>query len=565
MKYLLSKKIILTGSDLTIEKVVKIAKDRVKVTIHNEAEKRVSKAYNLLIVAACQGSEIYGLTNSVGAKRDVKVLRGNICENGCDKLNDETIARSKEFNERILYAHNTNVGSELSEDIIRALMLARVNTMLKGITACNPNVVNMFVEFLNSGIHPVIYSKGSTGLSDINILPTIGLAMMGKSDVEVFYKENRMNAKTALEEAKLTPIEPYAKDGLSILSSNSYSAGMGSIVLYRIEKLLNMADIVFALSLEGLNGNIAPLIKEVQDIRPYKGQNISANKISNYLAGSYLWNKIDSLDNDKNRYKMRSLQDPLSFRDASQVHGAVRDIIESLKEKIEIQLNSSDDNPAVLVDVLPDINSTSTQVKDYIVIEDTKDNNSLRGMIVPTANNEPIYWVLYFETLGIALCHLSKISCGRIINLGSSELTSLNRFLAPDENSYGFGILQNTCLSLNTEIRSLCNPSSVDFLDVVGSFEDDATNAPFVVHQIDKIIDNLYYILGIELFHAAQAVDLRKNCAKEQNDENFIKLGSFTNTLYEAYRQEVPYVNKDRSYNIDIITSYKFLQSYIIE
>ncbi len=557
-------KIILTGSALTIDQVALIAKDRIKVEVDGEAKIRVSKAYDLLIVAACQGCEIYGVTNSVGAKKDVKVLNGNLSKKGGNKLNDDAIANSKAFNERILYAHNTNVGPELSENVVRAMMLARVNTMLNGITACNPNVVDMFAEFLNREIHPVIYSKGSTGVADINILSAIGLAMMGKPNIDVFYKGNRMNAGMALEEAGLTPLEPFAKDGLSILSSNSYSAGMAALVLRRVEKLLNRADIVFALSLEGLNGNIAPLIKEAQDIRPYKGQNISAGQIRGYLAGSYLWDKIDSKDNDKRGYKKRSLQDPLSFRDASQVHGAVFDIIESLKEKIEIQLNSSDDNPAVLVDTLPDGNSASTQVEDYIVIEDADDKDCLRGMITPTANYEPISWVLYFETLGISLCHLSKISSSRIMTLGSSEQTGLRKFLAPDENSYGLGILQNTCLSLHTEIRSLSNPSSIDFIDVAGSVEDVGTNAPYVVHQVNKIIDNLYYILGIELFHAAQSIDLRKNYATEQNDDGFVQLGSFTNTLYESYRKEVPYVDKDRSYNIDIRKSRKFLKSYNI-
>ncbi len=561
----MNNRITLTGNDLTPEQVVLVARDKIEVDIDPEAKIRVVRSHKLLSEAACQGFEIYGFTNSVGAKKNVTVLKANICKSDDgDTLSDEAMVRSKEFNERILLAHNANIGTELDEEIVRAMMVARLNTMLNGVTGCSPDVVDMFKEFLNRGIHPVTYSKGSTGMSDITILPTIGLAMMGNDKVEVDYSGKRMSAKKTLNEAELTPIQPFAKDSLSILSSNSYSTGNAAITLYKMEHLMYIADIVFALSLEGLNGNITPLIKEAQEIRPYKGQNDAAEKIISYLKGSYLWDAVDVKDEERYKYKIRSLQDPLSFRDVSQVHGSVRYIMGTIRKKLGVQLNSSDDNPAVLVDVFPDKASTSTQVAKYVITGNSKGDKVPKGMIIPTANYDPLYWVLDFEALGIALSHLSKISSARTINLGSPTVTNLNQFLAPDSESYGFGILQNTCLSINTEIRSLSNPTSVDFLDVAGNIEDDATNAPFIIHQIESIIDNLYYLLGIELFNAAQAVDLRTKCAEEQNDFGFVKLGLFSNDLHKSYRKEVPYVDKDRSYNIDIIKSYKFLKSYSI-
>ena len=561
----MNNEITLTGNDLTTEQVVQIASDGVKVKIETDAKIRVLKSHNLLIEAACQGFDIYGFTNSVGAKKNIKVLNGYNCKWGSeDTLSDEAIKYSKEFNKRILLSHNVNVGEELDEEVVRAMMVARLNTMIKGLTGANPDVIEMFKDFLNIGIHPVAYSKGSTGMSDITVLPTIGLAMTGSEDIEVYYCGKRMSAKKALNEACLKPIEPFAKDALSILSSNSYSAGIASITLHKMEHLMDMADIVFALSLEGLNGNIVPLIKEVQEIRPFKGQNDAAKKIITYLKGSYLWDEIITTDEEKYKYKIRSLQDPLSFRDVSQVHGSVCGIMGTIRKKIKIQLNSSDDNPAVLVNVFPDKDFASTQIAKYVVMGNSKGNKVPKGMIVPTANYDPLYWVLDFEALGIALSHLSKISIARIFNFGSPAVTNLNKFLAPDSESYGFGILQNTCLSIYTEIRNLSNPSSVDFLDVAGNIEDDATNAPFVIHQIDSIINNLYYLLGIELFNAAQAVDLRTKCANEQQDFGFVKLGVLTDALHKTYRKEVPYVDKDRSYNIDIIKSHKFLKAYSI-
>jgi histidine ammonia-lyase len=453
-------------------------------------------------------------------------------------MNPEVRQASEQFNKNLLRSHSAGAGPELDEAVVRATMLARLNTLLFGATGCQPEVVAMVQELLNRGIHPVMPSRGSTGVGDITILPHIGLAMMGEG--EVIFNGKRVSASEALREAGLEPITPFAKDALSILSSNAYAAGKAALVVHDVEGLLEVADWVYGLSLEGLNGNVAPLLAPAQQVRPYTGQGETARRIREYLEGSYLWQPHGD----------RALQDPLSFRDFSQVHGAARDILAFLKGQLTIQLNSSDDNPAVIMDSTPEAGKAEQTLKYYV------QSGKVSGMVIPTANFEPISWVLGFEAVGIALSHVSNMSCYRLVKLDTSSFTNLPRFLSPENSAYGLGILQNSSTSLNAEIRHLSNPVSADYFPLAGEIEDRATNSALVVDRVARIVDDLYYILGMELFHAAQAVDFRRRASPQ------LALGRATKAVYEAYRKAVPFLDKDRVLSADIEKSHDFLRGW---
>lgn len=526
-----NKEIVLNGQNLSIEDVVRVARSRVAVRIDSEALERVRRSNELLLLAARQGHSIYGLNRGVGLNKDMVLFRG-------DTLSPEARQSSEQFNRNLLRSHSAGVGPELDEEIVRATMLARLNTILFGATGCHPEVAALYLEFLNRGIHPVLPSRGSAGVADITLLPHIGLAMMGEG--EVVFRGKRMSAGEALKEAGLKPITPFAKDALSILSSNACGAGRAALVIHDVEHLLDVADLVYSLSLEGLNGNLAPLLAPAQRVRPYSGQGETARRIRELLQGSYLWRPDDN----------RALQDPLSFRDFSQVHGAARDLLAFLKAQVTIQLNSSDDNPAVVLDKAPQGGEAEQTLRYQVRSE------ALSGVVVPTANFEPIAWVLGFEAVGIALSHVSNMSCYRLIKLDTSYFTKLPRFLSPENSVYGLGILENTSTSLNAEIRQLSNPVSADYFARAGEIEDRATNSALVVERVARIVDNLYYILGMEIFHAAQAVDFRRRGSPD------LALGRATKAIYEAYREEVPFLDKDRSLSADIEKSHGFLLAW---
>ena len=486
----------LNGRDLTIEQVVKVAREGLKVEITPEAMDTLKASRQLVFDLVDSNVPVYGFNTGVGWNKDKRVFKEFF----------------QEYNRNLIYSHCLGVDPIASEDEVRAIMLARLNTLLVGATGIQPEIAVMYKDMLNAGVHPVIPERGSIGEADITCLSHIGLAMLGEG--ESFYNGERIASAEALKRAGLEPVVLGPKDGLAIVSSNALSAGEGALVLNDIKELLDISDVIYALSLEGLNGNVSPLDVRTHRIRPYQGQAYSAERITEYLEGSYIWEPD---------WK-KPVQDPLSFRGSAHVHGAVRDAVAYVEGLLDIQLNSSDDNPCIIMD-------------------DKK--------IISCSNFEVTNWSLGFEMLGLALSQLSKVSCHRMIKLGNPAFTKLSRFLSPADNVLAFATIQKTYTSLDTEIRHLSNPAISDFFSLAGDMEDHANNAPYIVQKTRKIVDNMFYILGIEAIHAAQAVDLR----------NDIHMGKGTKAAFDSIRKAVPFYDKDRNLSVDIKKAYEVLRS----
>lgn len=517
--------IVLTGSELTIDQVHQITLPSTRIVVDPAAWERVRRSHTLLLQAAKEDQPIYGLNRGVGLNKDKKIFDG-------DTLNPEAREASETFNKNMLYSHSAAVAPELSKKIVFSMMLIRLNMMLKGHTGISPEVVEMFVQFLNHRIAPIIPAQGSVGEGDITILSHIGLAMMGEGDV--LYNDKRMPAREALKQCNLQPIKPFAKDSLSILSSNAYSVAMGALIIHDLRNWLQKSIVILGLSLEGLDGNIAPFLTEVQKLRPFKGQMKVAKEILAALQGSSLFEKSST----------RSLQDPLSYRTISQLYGAVADITNRLAQKLTLHMNSSDDNPGVILDINPNATATNQEQTYYV---------STQGAVIPTANFEPIDLVVDFEALAIALSHASHSTAQRLMRLSDERFTHLSRFLSPNPQTIAFGTIQKTFMALDTEIKSLSLPVSADFFPVAGEIEDVATNSPLVLHRLCKIMTNLHYLSGIELMYAVQAVELR------QRSTPTFTLGTMTGKLYAAYREKISFLEKDRPLTPDIKTSYDFV------
>lgn len=523
--------VILNGKSLTISDVVSVARNNILVKIDAAALERVRRSHQLLLLAAEKNIPVYGLNRGVGLNKDKIIFKGNV-------LTPEARKESEQFNMNDLYATSAAVGPNAPRDIVRAAMTVRLNTLLIGNAGVQPAVVIMLSDFLNKDITPIFPSGGSIGEADITLLAHIGLAMTGKGNV--LYKGKKMAAVAALKLAGLQPLHLYGKDALSIFSSNAYTAGMAALLVDDVNNLVETYDLLVALSLEGINGNIAPLLEPVHNIRPYPGQGTSAKKILSYLEGSYI------LDLSEHR----ALQDPLSFRTASQVSGATRDILHDLNRDLTLQLNSSDDNPAVILDVVPQKNA-SAQEKAYYI-----SNDKISGAVIPTANFEPLPWVLNIERLNIALGHLSASATQRIVKLGNVCINQISRFLSPDQATIAYAAIQKPIMYLNTDIQQQSIPVSTISYPVAGEIEDTATNSLLVVQHLKIIVDDLYQIMGFELIHASQAVDLK--ILQTPN----LRLGKSTSVLHEKFRKVVPFLQKDRELTPDIQSAYEFISKY---
>lgn len=484
------------GQNLTVEEVNSVARKGAKIEISEEGMERLKESRKLVFDLVDSNVPVYGFNTGVGWNKDKMVFKEFF----------------QEYNTNLIHSHCVAVEPEASIEETRAVMLVRLNTLLIGVTGIQPEIAVMYKEMINRDVIPVLPERGSIGEADIACLSHIGLAMLGEG--EVYYKGVKIPAKEGLEKAGLEPVVLGPKDGLAIVSSNALAAGEGALVVRDVEELLDTADLIYALSLEGLNGNTSPLDPKTHAVRPFPGQAYSAERIRKYLEGSYIWNT---------NWK-KALQDPLSFRGSAHIHGAIRDALEYVKKYLTIQMNSSDDNPCLILD---------------------------EKRIISCSNFEPTTWVLGFEMLGIALSHLSKVSCYRTIKLSDPNFTGLSRFLTPSNNVICYGTIQKTFTSLDTEIRHLSNPATADFFSVAGDIEDHANNSPYVVQKTRKIVDNLRYILGIEAMHAVQAIDLRKD----------VTLGKGTKAAYDIIRREIPFYDKDRNLTIDIKKAYDIIKS----
>ncbi|MDQ2995094.1 MAG: aromatic amino acid ammonia-lyase, partial [Pseudomonadota bacterium] len=372
----------LSGHHLTVRDVIDVARHNKSVSITTASKQTVEQSHQLLLAAARADLAIYGLTRGVGLNKDKKIFEGK------QQLSPEMIRLSEQYNRRALYATSAGVGENTSTELVRATMLIRLNTLLLGYAGVQPQVVDLYAAFLNKQITPIIPARGSVGQADITILSHIGLAMMGEG--EVMYQGERISAASALHLARLKPLRPCAKDALSIMSSNAYATAIGVLAIDDLQKLLKVSYVIFALNMEGYNANIEVFLPTVHQVRPYPYQINAAQTILMNLKNSYLWSPSAN----------RALQEPLSYKTAAQNFAIVAEAVDEVQEKLSMQMNSSDDNPAVVL--TNDISALSKTASKYVV-----DDGRYRGVILPTANYSPITWVVSLEKLTNALSHFS--------------------------------------------------------------------------------------------------------------------------------------------------------------
>lgn len=532
--------ILLDGKSLTVAQVVEVAVHNAPVAIAPSAMEKMRQSFDVLIAAAVKGVPIYGVNYGVGQNKDQPIFSGPLTGKDCEP--------SRQFNVRNLLATSAGAGPEAPETVVRAAMLIRLNTMLVGRTGAQPRVAELYRDFLNDGIHPVLPALASVGEADITILAHIGLAMMGQGEVN--YKGHRMPAAQALADARIDKLQPFGKDSLAIMSSNAYAAAVAVLAQHDVERLLELETKVFALDLEALNGNVSPFLPAVHSAQ--RTQGLVAANVLHLLRGSYLWSR------DANR----PLQDPLSFRTASHVLAAAFDENRALGRRLFAQINSSDDNPAVISGIQPDADAPK-QVKAYYVGPVAVKNPcgpqsapQVSGAVIPTGNFEPLRWVVSLQATAIALSHVSRAAAARITRLDAPEFTKLSRFLTPDEKTtLAFSAIQKTYAALDAEIQALSAPVSTNTVPLAGDIEDTATNSVLAATRLQHIADNLDTIIGIELMHAAQAVDLRLRANPS------LPLGAGTRPLFENFRSSVPFLDRDRELTKDIANATTFVRN----
>ena len=525
--------VTLDGRTLTQAQAWAVA-DGEEVAIAPEAMKHLTDSYNLVMTAARQGVEIYGLTVGVGLNKDHHLFDAK------GELTDVARQASIEFNRNILRSHSVGYGPGLDPKLVRLSMVIRLNTLLTGRAGVQPYVAELYKSFLNQGITPVIPTRGSIGDADITLASHVGAAMMGEWKVTVDGKE--MPAAEALKLKNIKALVPEGKDGLGILSNNSVGVAMTMDAMKTMRQVLKLTPLVFGITLEGMNGNVAPFLAQSVNSHPLTGLAEAAQEFRATLKGSYLWE----------RDAKRPLQDPLSFRTTVYTHAEARRALADLDELVNIQINASDDNPGVILNASKE-DFEHAQVAQYFV-----ESKDLKGAIIPSANFEPLPIAIAAERALITLAHTAHNSVQRTIRLDEDRFSGLPRYLTAESNKNGhnFGATEDSMVSIYAENVDLANPVSLDGSPVEGNIEDTASNLPRIAERLKRASNNMIDLFSMEMLHSTQAVDLRRL----QQDN--VKLSVETEKLYKAYRAKVAFVDKDRIFSGDLEEGVKLLTNY---
>lgn len=519
--------VILDGTNATTAQIAAIA-EGAEVAVSREALARAEKSFATLLNAAKTGQPVYGFTVGVGWNKDREFV------NAQGGLDEGLIAASKAFNRGLIRAHVGAVGEPLDIATVRAILATRLNMVLTGSPGLQPAFVQTYVDMLNKDVIPVVPGTGSIGQADITVLGHVALNMVGEG--EVFYQGRRMPAAEALRMAEIAVVEPYGKDALAILSTNAQALATAALALEELERLVAVQERVYALSLEALNGNVSPVLADNVAAKGFAAGQESAARIREALAGSYLWQTHEG----------RAVQDPLSFRDAVWILSTLADWQDRAAAKINLQLNHGDDNPTVVADVTSPSDVAEVQ-KRYV---------EGGGALFSSSNFDPTPWVIDLEATTIAIAHNANASVQRIIKLNDPAFTGLSRYLGTAHTYHAFGAMEKPPVAILREIQLLATPASVAGVAVAGNIEDVATHAPLAAQRLREAADAYAAILGMELIHAAQAIDLRLQA------DPALALGKETRALYEAFRREVAFMDKDRPLSDDFARAKTFVQQY---
>ena len=522
---------VLDGKTLSLEQVVKIAEKAVSVEIAPDALAAMDKSYLLLQAAIDEGRQIYGANLGVGGNKSRSIFTGSLSE----LRNREA---SEAFNSRNLLATAAGSGQPIEVDLVRAMMVLRLNDLLIGHSGARREVALALATFLNKGITPVVPSLGSIGEADIVMLSHVGVALMGEGDV--FYKGKKMAARDALKDAGVAPLRPHGIDSLAIMSSNSYGEALAIKLVKRLEHLLEVSQPVLALSLEGVSGEVAQLTAVAYHIRKVRHACPISMRLLDLLEGSYLLSP-------RSGNEASGSGSALSHDSTHLYLVGLHTVLRQLKADLLAEINSSRNHPSFVPAPPPGPKATELDRMMYV------NGPVVSGYFVSTVGFEPFHWVVQMETLKAVLRQLTNVGALRILQLVRPDATGLERFLRASPDQLAFSAIQKTVAHLQKENVALSSLAFTMGIPLGKGGEDVASDGPQSAVALLKMTDNLVVLTAIELMHAAQAVDLRIQANPQ------LALGAGTKTLLRDFRTAVPFLDKDRLLSKDIEAAAKFV------
>lgn len=484
--------LLISGENLHVDDVVAVANGR-PVALDPSALPGMERSRAAVDRLVAEGRAVYGITTGFGRFKDRLISADEV--------------RQLQLN--LVRSHAVGVGPDLPEEVVRAMVLARANTLARGYSGARPAIVRLLLDMLNAGIAPRIPSQGSLGASgDLAPLAHLALVVIGEGEAKI--NGRPMSGDEALAAAGLRPIELEAKEGLALLNGTAQMVGMGALLVRRAINLALTADIAACLSLEALHGTDRAYDARVHALRPHPRQINCADFLRRVLAGSQFLRRDDP----------NNVQDPYTLRCVPQVHGAVRDSIAYAQWVIDIELNTVNDNPIIFVD----------------------DAGAIDVVSAGNFHGEPVALAMDYVALGLTeLGNMSERRCARLVDADSNGGV-LPMFLTEHGGlNSGLMMAQYTAAALASENKVLAHPSSADSIPTSANVEDHVSMGAAAVRHAGQILEHVETIVGIELMLAAQGFDFRRR----ELGLSAVDMGQGTAVAYRLIREKIPFLNAD--------------------
>ncbi len=482
--------VLLDGERLTLSDLEQVARHGAAVGLDPAARPKVQAARRVIETALAAERPIYGVSTGFGPLSDVFV----------GSADREALQRN------LLRSHAIGIGDPIGEAETRATTLLRANVLAKGHSGVRPEIIDLLCELLNRGVHPIIPERGSVGASgDLAPLAHLALVLIGEGEAR--HGGERLPGAEALRRAGLAPLTLKAKEGLALINGTCGMTAIGALALNRADRLVRLADVAGAMTLEALRGSQVPFDDRLQAVRPHPGQAASARNLRLLLQDSEVM---------RSHQDCGKVQDSYTLRCIPQVHGAVRDALEFARATTLRELNAATDNPLVFPE---------------------------SGDILPGGNfhGHPVGLALDF--LSVALAGLCGMAERRIERLVNPQLSDLPPFLVKEGGLHsGFMVAQISAASLVSEAKLLASPATVDSIPTSGGKEDFVSMGWLAAIKAGQIVDRLSAILGLEFLCAAQGLDFLRP----------LRPGRGVHRAYEVIRSHVPHLAEDRVLRPDL-------------
>jgi len=473
----------LNGNELTVEKLVKIARDGEQVELAQDSLRSIIKCREMIEEKIQAGEIMYGVNTGIGEFSEIV-------------LDD---AQIKDFQKYLIYNHAAGIGDPAPIEYVRGSMAGRINVHAHGNSGCRAEITQALVEMLNKGVTPFVCQKGSVGASgDLAPMSQIALVLLGEG--KAYYQGELMDGKIAMEKAGIAIPGLQARDGLAVINGSNVLTAMSAILLYDTNCWFKQAEIAAAMTLEALKANMKPYSEKLHQVRGFSGAIRSANAIRKLVIGG---------DVMEGKVKTR-VQDAYSMRSTPQVIGAAHDALKFAKSQVEIELNGVGDNPVFFPD----------------------ENIQISG-----ANFQGTPVSLPMDMVGASITMVSVMSERRLNRLNNPALNvGLPAFLTKGAGMFsGLMLSQYTADTLIVEQRILSAPASIQSIPAAADQEDFVSMGMNTALQNKQILDNAYGILGIEFMAAAQALDFRE-----------YQFGKGVKTAKKVIRKYVEFLDVDR-------------------